>query len=128
MKNFTFRARNPINEDEVEQRGDSPALVMHDGVIKSIFAHLFPAQGVDFPSCERCGLDNLGYYRVVFQCDNEPSTSAFLRAVKLTWTGDVVQEVSAVGDSHVNGAAEGSERHQRTCQIDHAGGAVSFGC
>ena len=30
----------------------SPVLVMHDGVTKSIFAHLIPAQGVDLPSCE----------------------------------------------------------------------------
>ena len=33
-------ARNRISESEVEQRGDSPVLVMHDGVTKSIFAHL----------------------------------------------------------------------------------------
>ena len=33
---------------EVEQRGDSPVLVMHDGVTKSIFAQLIPAKGLDF--------------------------------------------------------------------------------
>ena len=33
-------ARNRISEAEVEQRGDSPVLVMHDGVTKPIFAHL----------------------------------------------------------------------------------------
>ena len=37
----------------MEQRGDSPALVNHDGVTKSVFAHLVPAKGVDFPSCEK---------------------------------------------------------------------------
>ena len=36
-------ARNRISEAEVEQRGDSAVLVMHDGVTKSIFAHLIPA-------------------------------------------------------------------------------------
>ena len=46
-------ARNRINEAEVEQRGDSPVLAMHDGVTKSIFAHLIPAKGLDFPSCDR---------------------------------------------------------------------------
>ena len=38
-------ARNQTSEAEVEQRGDSPVLVMHDGVTKSIFAHLIPAKG-----------------------------------------------------------------------------------
>ena len=37
---------------EVEQRGDSPILVMHDGVTKSIFAQLIPAKRVDFASCD----------------------------------------------------------------------------
>ena len=46
-------ARSRINEAEVAQRGDIPVLVMHDGVTKSIFAHLIPAQGVDFPLCEK---------------------------------------------------------------------------
>ena len=74
-------ARNRINEAEVAQRGDSPVLVIHDGVTKSIFAHLTPAKGVDFPSCEKVvkmivkDLDTLGYHRVVFRCDNEPPHS-----------------------------------------------------
>ena len=46
-------AKNRASEVEVEQRGDSPVLVMHDSVTKSIFAHLIPAKGVDFPSCEK---------------------------------------------------------------------------
>ena len=71
-------ARNRISEAEVEQRGDSPVLVMHDGVTKSIFAHLISAKGFDFPSCEKVkmivkDLDTLGYHRVVFRSDNEPS-------------------------------------------------------
>ena len=101
-------ARNRISETELEQRGDSPVLVMHDGVTKSILAHLIPAKGLDFPSCEKVDLDTLGYLRVVFRCDNEHSILAFLRAVKLAWTGDVVQETSAEGDPQSNGAAESS--------------------
>ena len=46
------------------------------------------------------------YNRVVCRCDDEPSILAFLRAVKLAWTGDV--ETSAEGDSQSNGAAESS--------------------
>ena len=32
-------ARNRISEAEVEQRGDGPVLVTHDGVTRSMFAH-----------------------------------------------------------------------------------------
>ena len=35
-------ARNRTSDAEVEQRGDSPVLVMHDGITKSIFAHFTP--------------------------------------------------------------------------------------
>ena len=38
-----------------------------------------------------------GYHRVVFQSDNEPSILGLPPAVKLAWTGDVVQETSAEG-------------------------------
>ena len=63
---------------------------MHDGVTKSIFAHLTPAKGMDFPGCrEGCENDyqRFGQFgrRVVFRCDNEPSILALLRAVKLAW-------------------------------------------
>ena len=53
-------------------------------------------------------LDTLGDHRVVFRCDNEPSILALLWAVKLAWTGHVVQETSAEGDPQSNGAAESS--------------------
>ena len=82
-------ARHRTGEAEVEQRGDSPVQVMHDGVTKSIFAHLIPAEGVGFPSCEKVAkmivkdLDTSGYHRVVFHCDNEPSILALLLAVKI---------------------------------------------
>ena len=131
-----FGSRNRISEAEVEQRGDSPVLVKHDGVTKSIFAHLIPAKGVDFPCCEKVvkmivkDLDPLGYHRVVFRCDNEPSILALLRAVKLAWTGDVVvQETSAEGDPSIQRCcSKFSNCRQSACQIDQAGGAVSFGC
>ena len=43
-----------------------------------------------------------------FQCDNEPSILSLLRAVKLAWTGDAVQETSAEDGPQSNGAAESS--------------------
>ena len=73
---FRWKAGIESTRPEVEQRGDSPVLVMHDGVTKSILAHLIPAKSVDFPSCEKVvnmiikDLDNLGYHRVVFRCDH----------------------------------------------------------
>ena len=76
------------------------------------FAYLITAKGVDFQSCEKVvkmiikDLDTLGHHRVVF--DNEPSILALLKAVKLAWSGDVVQETSAEGDPQSNGASESS--------------------
>ena len=81
--------------------------MINDGVTKSIFAHLIPANGVDDPSSGKVArmiikeLESLGYHRVVFQCEQ-------LRTVKLTWPGDVVQETSAENDPRSNGAAESS--------------------
>ena len=42
-------------------------------------------------------LDTLGYHRVVLRSDKEPSILGLHWAVKLAWTGDVVQETSAEG-------------------------------
>ena len=66
---------------------------------------------------------------MVFRCDNEPSILALLRAVKLAWTGDVVQETSAEGDPQCNCAGESSLNFiNGPCQINQVGGGVSFGC
>ena len=74
-------------------------------------------------------LDTVVYHRVVFRSDNEPSILSLLRAVKLAWTGDVVQETSAEGDPQSNGAAESSVNVvKRACQIDQTGSGVSFEC
>ena len=101
----------------------------------SIFSHSIPAIGADFPSCEKVvkmiikDLDNSGYRRVVFRCDNESSILALLRVVKLAWAGDAVQETSAEGDPQSNGAAESSFHcRQRACHINRAGSGVSLGC
>ena len=59
----------------------------------------------------------------------KPSILAILRAVKLAWTGDMLQETSAEGDPQSNGASESSVNVvERACQIDQAGGGVSFKC
>ena len=88
---------------------------MNDGVTKSFFAHLIPAKGVDFPSCEKVvkmlvyNLDKLGH-RVVFRCDKKSSIFALLTEVKLASTGVVVHETSAEGegDPQSKSAAESS--------------------
>ena len=48
-----FGARNRISEAEVEQRGDSPVLVLHDGVTMSIFAHLIPRKELTSQAARR---------------------------------------------------------------------------
>ena len=59
-------------------------------------------------------LDTLGYHTMVFRCDNEPSILNLLRAVKLAWNGDVVQETSAESDPQSNGRCRKfSERRLR---------------
>ena len=101
-----------LGSGDAEANGDSPVLVAYDSVSKAVFAHLVPAKGVDFPGIENTirlivkDLDYLGYKRVVFRSDQEPSIIALLRAVRGRWTGEVVPEVSAVGDPQSNGAAE----------------------
>ena len=60
----------------------------------------------------------MGYHRVVFRSDNEPFILSLLRAVKLAWTGDAVQETSAEGEPNPKGAAESSVNVvTRTCQM-----------
>ena len=51
-------------------------------------------------------LDGLGYKRVMFRSDNENSLLAFLRGVRLRWTGEVVPTHSPEGEPQSNGAAE----------------------
>ena len=90
--------------------------MMHDGVTKSIFAHLIPAKGVDFPRCEKVVKMMYQKIRTIWDATEScfgatmslPSILAFLRAMKLACTGDVVQETSADGDPQSNDAAESS--------------------
>ena len=77
------------------------------GVTKSIYAHLIPANGVDFPSCEEV-VKILVKIWTIWDATEWHSILAFLRQVKLAWTGDVVQEKSAEGDLRSNGPAESS--------------------
>ena len=53
-------------------------------------------------------LDTLFYHRVEIRSENEPSILSLLRAVKLPWAGDAVQETSAESDPQSNGAAASS--------------------
>ena len=92
-----FGARSRIIETEVEQRGDSPVLVMHDGVTESNFAHLIPAKGVDSPSCEKSEDD----YQRLGQVGT-PQSGVWVRQ----WTGDVVRETSAEGDPLSKGTSD----------------------
>ena len=55
-------------------------------------------------------LDGLGYKRVRFRSDGEPSLVAFLRLVRSRWSGEVVSELTVKGDPRTNGAAENGVR------------------
>ena len=64
----------------------------------------------------------------MFRCDSEASTPALLRAVKLAWIGDVVQETSAEGDPQSKGAAESSvnviKGHVRSIKLVESASSV----
>ena len=51
-------------------------------------------------------MESLGYRRAVCQFDDAHSILALLRALKLTWTSNVITETSAKGDPQSNGGAE----------------------
>ena len=51
-------ARNRISEAEVEHRGDSPVLVMHDGVTKSIFCSFDSRKKSGLPKLRKGGEDD----------------------------------------------------------------------
>ena len=129
-----FLAQKSNNDVDIEQRGDSPVLVMHGGVTKSIFAHLLPAKGMDFKGCENVvkmiakDLDSLAYRRVVFRCE---TNLPFLHCSgQCCWHGSgVLQETCAEGDPQSNGAEESSVKtSSKACQIDKAGGRVRLWC
>ena len=65
---------------------------------------------------------------MVFRCDNDPAIFSLLKAVRLAWSGDVVQETSAESDPQTNGAAKSSANVVKACQMDQTGGGVGFGC
>lgn len=77
-----------------------------------MYAWLLPAKGVDFPALAQSlgsiltELEHLGYKRVIFRSDNEPSLLAFLRVLKQRWSSEVIDEHATTGDPKSNGAAE----------------------
>ena len=47
-------------------------------------------------------LDTLGYHRVVFRGDNEPSILSLLKAAKRAWTGARDPQSNVAAESSVN--------------------------
>ena len=100
-----------VVDSEEDQRIVAKVLVAHESKSSSVFAHVVPQKGVDYSSshlavklvCE--ALDRMGYKRVAFRSDGEPSLLAFLTAIKSAWEGEVVPEKSPPGESASNGAA-----------------------
>ena len=78
----------PAPDADADNAGHSPLLVLRDGRSKGIYPYLVQAKGVDHEAVARevehiCrDLDRMGYKRVGFKCDNEPSLLAFLRLVR----------------------------------------------
>ena len=107
---------------EGEESGQNPVLVMRDRKSQAPAWYLLPRKGTDFSSfgnflnmvCE--DLDLLGYRRVTFRSDGEASICAVLNEIRAKWTGEVIGDNSAEGDSSSNGNAE--------CGVGHMKGHV----
>ena len=75
-------------------------------------AHVVPQKGVDYPMVATVmgrvveNLDLLGYKRVIFRGDQEPSLGAFMAQLKVAWSGEVVPELAPTGESQSNGLVE----------------------
>ena len=99
---------------DAEAQGWSPLLSMRDRNSAGIYPYFLPAKGVDFPALDTVldlivgDLDRLGYRRVTFRSDGEPSILAFLRTLKLSWKGEVIPEASATGDPSLTVALRGA--------------------
>ena len=85
---------------------------MHDSHTSGIYAYAVPHKGIDHSLVKKIAedLDNLGYKKVLYRSDQEPSVTALLQAVKAHWSGEMVPEESPVGEKQSNGHAE------RTCR------------
>ena len=76
------------------------------------FWYLVPRKGCDFATLPHLltqicrDLDWLGYKKVCFRSDGEPAIVSLLTQVKKQWTGEIVPEKAAEGDSQSNGSAE----------------------
>ena len=102
-----------VDEQVAEAEGQNHVLVLFDGRSKGVYGVMHQKKGAQFEGVEAVLvkwvsiLNGMGYRRVIFRSDNEPSLIAFLGRLKEAWIGgEVVPERSDVGEPQSNGAAE----------------------
>ena len=86
------RLRGPAKEAahaKAIAEGIAPMLVLVDDSSGAIFSHIVPQKGIDYPMVVAVmgrvveNLDLLGYKRVIFRGDQEPSLGAFMAQLKV---------------------------------------------
>ena len=111
---YGFATELTKQEDtHIDKREELNVSVVKDERTRTLFAHAVEQTGID--SEEHAvkqvakDIEELGYRKVSVKCDQEPSTMAFLRLMRLV-NVDVVDQVlhdhPAVGDSQSNGSIE----------------------
>ena len=106
---YGFLGAEGETKEASEKKGLTPVLVMKDRGSAAVMCMAVPKKGED-PDWvpQRCArwIDDLGYSRVTLKTDQEPSIRSWARAVARHRIADTVPEVSPVGESQANGAAE----------------------
>ena len=102
-----------------DRSGQSPVLVMRDRCSQTPLWYLLQRKGCDYQLfsnflkivCQ--DLDRLGYNCVHFRSDGEPALVTVLDQIKAHWSGEVIVDHSAEGDSASNGNGECGVGHMK---------------
>ena len=115
-------------QSESDASGQSPVLCMRDRSSHCVAWYLLPRKGCDYETFSNfltmavIDLERLGYRRVIFRSDGERALVAVLNRLRDAWSGEVIEEHSAEGDSSSNGSAECGvglmKGHVRTVKAD----------
>ena len=85
-----------------------PCIAVKDYDSKAIYSHVVQKKGAHGNMVRRVvnDLHNLGHKRLVLKSDQEPALQDLAKAVKENFAGDIIPEVSPVGESQSNGSVE----------------------
>ena len=96
------------SKDKRDEEKGMPIIIMKDTETGMKFARVVPKKGVEPYAVSRVAADikNLGYRKIIFKSDQEPSIVALKQAVKGALDIKVITEESPVADHQSNGEIE----------------------